>query len=282
MLSGDRPVALCNGVSTELTAQAVGAQRYEWTVSDPSLQLTFLTADQSRVRLTAPASGSLDGQVRVRARNDNSGCTPSEWSSYNFRLGGAGAPAEVFVNGFYPTSGGQAQQIPPLACNSTVTFQLQNGQPADVTGYFWTTTGTILTGQGTSRIEVRYPSNSTYATALVQPSNACGTSESYLVDVLFRQDCNGDGNGPPPDCIDCNVYGFRAAYPNAADQELTVEDAAGTLTLYNSYGQPVRQLPASSSRRVSLDTRALPTGTYYLEVTTPARVYHRQRIRIQH
>ena len=282
-LGGERPASLCNGVSTELTAQAVGAQSYEWTVSDPSLQITYLTPDHSRVRLTAPATGSLDGQIRVRARNDNSGCTPSAQVSYNFRLGGAGAPAEVFVNGFYPTSGGQAQYIPPLACGSVVTFQLPNGQPADVTGYFWTTTGTILTGQGSPRIEVRYPSGSAYATALVQPINACGTSESYLVDVLFRADCNGGGTGggPPSDCLICSTSGSRAVYPNPADDKLYVEQSGGEVILFNAQGQPVQGRTAKAGR-VQLTVKHLPAGLYYLLYYPAAGQAKREQVEIRH
>lgn len=59
-LGGNQPAQLCNGASTELSASAIGATRYEWTPNNPAVQVTPLTANASQVRLTAPAQGAFD------------------------------------------------------------------------------------------------------------------------------------------------------------------------------------------------------------------------------
>ncbi|GAB2772275.1 hypothetical protein GCM10027175_07320 [Hymenobacter latericoloratus] len=251
--------------------------RYEWTTSGPGLQVAYLTGNGSQVRVTAPASGSFDATVQVRAYNDVNSCAASNPATYRFRVGNSATPAEIFINGYYPTSNGQ--YVPPQPCG-TVYFQLMNGSPADVTGVVWTTDGTIISGQGSGVVQIRFPDNAVYGSAVARFTNACGTSDGILATVPFREECY-NGGGPPRDCIDCEVYGFRSAYPNPADQELVLEQAAGAPTLYNSYGQPVRQLNAQSGT-LRLPTHDLPAGIYYLEVRSPAKGYKRLRVRIQH
>ena len=66
-----------------------------------------------------------------------------------------------------------------------------------------------------------------------------------------------------------------AAYPNPAQNELTVEmntSAPVTLTLYDLLGRAVRTAPATPAGRTTFDLRELAAGTYVLRATDGQRV----------
>ncbi|WP_223650439.1 T9SS type A sorting domain-containing protein [Hymenobacter psoromatis] len=116
----------------------------------------------------------------------------------------------------------------------------------------------------------------------------------YRIDLQERNSC---GWGPivphPLEVIDCSggVDPFRvgtnrvasqtAAYPNPADQELTLEQGGGPVTLTDAQGRPVRSQTAEPGR-VLLDTHQLPAGLYFLETRDAASQPVRQQIRVTH
>lgn len=120
----------------------------------------------------------------------------------------------------------------------------------------------------------------------------------YRIDLQERNSC---GWGPvvphPLEVINCGsgVEPFRkgtsqvaskvatqtAAYPNPTDDELTLEQGGGLVSLTDAQGRPVRSQTAQPGR-VLLDTRQLPAGLYFLETRDAAGKPVRQQIQITH
>ncbi|AMR26920.1 hypothetical protein A0257_07245 [Hymenobacter psoromatis] len=110
-----------------------------------------------------------------------------------------------------------------------------------------------------------------------QERNDCGWGAiSYL--QLQTIDCDGgyDPYFKAPD----QPATEAVAYPNPASNDLTLEQGGGPVRLTNAQGQTVRSQTAQPGR-LHLDTHALPTGLYFLEMRDATGQPVRQQIRIE-
>jgi hypothetical protein len=66
-------------------------------------------------------------------------------------------------------------------------------------------------------------------------------------------------------------------YPNPSDEQLQVESSAGIakIEVYNAMGQLLLQRSGIRSSSVSIDTRRLENGTYFMRVFVGEEVVHK-------
>lgn len=57
-----------------------------------------------------------------------------------------------------------------------------------------------------------------------------------------------------------------AIYPNPVQDELTISEGVGNITIYNALGQPVKQIINESETTFAIDVRDLPQGVYSLQL----------------
>lgn len=95
-----------------------------------------------------------------------------------------------------------------------------------------------------------------------------------LNDLRMRtqQDCLRGGEPP--------VFDGRAAYPNPANNQLTLPAGIRKAQLYDAKGVVRREYQASATK--VLDVRELPEGLYHLRLELQDGAVRRQRIEVQH
>ena len=66
-------------------------------------------------------------------------------------------------------------------------------------------------------------------------------------------------------------------YPNPSDEQLQVESSAGIdkIEIYNAMGQLLLQRSGMGASSVSVDTRRLENGTYFMRVFVGEEVVHK-------
>ena len=110
-------------------------------------------------------------------------------------------------------------------------------------------------------------------------TNRCGYEDYYYWTVPVNGTCGGGSGGGTGPIGNDPCVGCLAAYPNPANESLTVEQGGGLVRLSNAYGQPVSQQQARPGR-LHLDVRRLPAGLYFLETRDVSGKPMRQQIRI--
>jgi hypothetical protein len=55
-------------------------------------------------------------------------------------------------------------------------------------------------------------------------------------------------------------------YPNPVQDELTISEGVGMITIYNALGQPIRQIINENQTIFAIDVRDLPKGIYSLQL----------------
>nr|WP_230687536.1 T9SS type A sorting domain-containing protein [Hymenobacter ruricola] len=71
-------------------------------------------------------------------------------------------------------------------------------------------------------------------------------------------------------------------HPNPADGSAVVDNLRGPVQLYNAQGRLVELPPASTTAPTTLDTRALPSGLYYVTGRDAYGRPIRRALQVQH
>jgi len=265
----------CGNEQVTLRASNIGGNYFQWSATGGATVTPAVTTTASA---PVTVSGGYDGDitVTVSASNPANGCTPSDNLIILHHNRGtiteANNPLQLFVSGsssFYAPNGS-------VICGRPVQFDLSgldlygNSLPGSLR---W-----IVDGQ-------TYTAGTTFATTLRQSqvtvvlTNRCGYEDYYYWTVPVSGTCgSGSGGGGGP--IDNDPYNPGiAAYPNPANESLTVEQGGGPVRLTNTYGQPVSTQTAKPGR-LRLDVRHLPAGLYFLEMRNANGKIVRRQIRI--
>jgi len=156
----------CQGSSTTYSVIASVGVTYTWTVPSD----WTITSGQSTNQITVTV-GALSGNITA---------TPS-----NTCGDGSSSSLAVTVD-MLPAQPGAIQPFTTSVCqNTTHTFMVQPAPPSGVT-YTWAFPGaTILSGQGTNIVQLRFGNQSGNLT--VTPSNACGNgpASSMVITVIL-------------------------------------------------------------------------------------------------
>jgi len=75
---------------------------------------------------------------------------------------------------------------------------------------------------------------------------------------------------------------LMTVHPNPANGSVVVENVQGKVQLYNAQGRLVVEQPAPTAAPATLDTRALPSGLYYLSGSDATGRMVRQALQVQH
>ncbi|MEJ6795524.1 MAG: T9SS type A sorting domain-containing protein, partial [Flavobacteriales bacterium] len=71
-----------------------------------------------------------------------------------------------------------------------------------------------------------------------------------------------------------------SVYPNPVANELTIDvPAKGTLRIFNSLGQVIRQINQVNQGTETLTVSNLVTGTYFIEIATQTGIYRAQLVK---
>ncbi len=108
--------------------------------------------------------------------------------------------------------------------------------------------------------------------ALVMPGN-----EFFVDDISFTFPTNGInelGKDKP------NI----TFYPNPSSSEISIQTKTffenATLTVYNSFGQQVKQIKNISGQRVTLHRDNLPSGMYFIRITQENKIISVEKVEI--
>ena len=287
------PTTLCAG-STLSATFAIGATcaptggrqistTYEWTVdggavfSNGLAQISGPTTSQS-FTLPSSANGRLYN-VRVRARYNLPGATPSPWVLRSLYFTGGDITGAGSISG------------PDYAYRD---FYLAVTSTAFASGpYSWRLIPYVGSPQG----RFRYTGSNPAVYQGNSPQFVASVAGVYNFGVIGVQSCNGSPTQEFRFSVNVLASGSRVgqptAYPNPAHDELTVRLAGNPgasatatgqaqVTLYNGQGRAVRQQTAAiGATDLRLSTADLPAGLYYVIIRQDGQT-ERQQLEIQH
>ncbi|MCX2740231.1 T9SS type A sorting domain-containing protein [Pontibacter anaerobius] len=143
----------------------------------------------------------------------------------------------------------------PYCAGDVAIFRVTNPQPG--IQYTWSVSqAKIISGQGTSEIQVKFNSSIYSNTGTAQvTSSGCTTSPTSTL-FFNLEDC----------------YGGFAASPNPASTELKVSfksenDKGRRISIVSETGKTVKET-RSHSASIVLNVREIPAGTYYLKIVS--------------
>ncbi len=191
---------VCKGNYNYTVGAATNGTTYNWTVGSPGTLL------------------SGQGTTSVSVNWKGTGTFPISVSAQNVCGSSANTSLNVTVSDTTPT--------PPITitgnnqpCPGATTYTIQNS--ANATGYTWTVSagGTILSGQGTTSINVDWATVGGPYTVAVSADNICGSSVKATLQVTVL-------NGSAP--IVGNITGDTAVCPSTTTYSIApVQDANG-------------------------------------------------------
>jgi hypothetical protein len=273
---------LCPGETKVITATKVpGASSYTFSGIAPPLILAQNNATDWFARITAPANltSAVAQTVTVTAVSAYGCASTSATATVKAGYGASCLdiyPAPVNDNG-----------VPTVCGNNVLEYRLVESQViGTTTELVWTaincTILTDLTYGGPPLIQVMAPAHGAFSISL-RYKDGCGTyrvpsfcNTTWNNSIFAASSINGQpcSTGPAPE--------RPTAYPNPANESLTLENLRGTAELYNAQGHRVLQQAVSATGPAVLDTRALPGGLYYLKGHNAAGQAVRQTVQVQH
>ncbi|TLM94206.1 T9SS type A sorting domain-containing protein [Hymenobacter jeollabukensis] len=240
---------------TTVTASAPGATSYAWTTTG-SLRVNGSTTATGASVTVGSATGGGSGTVQVQALNAS--CAASDPRGFQASYGPP-QPEELTYNDR------------DLCNTGIVFFSVRAADPAAT--FQWSISGSgarLRFGSTGSQVSVYITDPQGTFDLSVEARNSCNPAPAPVnpvqVGTFFCADFD----------YTCGMGSARAAaYPNPADESLTVRGNAGA-TLYDAAGAPVARLAPGQHQ---LRTRGLPEGAYFLQLPgRPAR----QRVQVRH
>lgn len=172
----------------------------------------------------------------------------------------------------YPITGAST------ACrNQTLSFSTNTLVGATSYNWFWPSSWTYVSGQGTPFLTVRTTASSTSGTVGVRVANACDGGGSPALKFVQVNSCGG--------------FRFMVA-PNPASAEVNVDvkdetenktakDATITgITIYDQVGNVKKQQKYGKVKKASLNISDLPAGVYIIEISD-GEYKERQQLSVQ-
>ncbi|OON67741.1 hypothetical protein B0919_16195 [Hymenobacter sp. CRA2] len=238
-----------------ITASAPGATSYAWTTTG-SMRVNGATSATGASVSVGSATGGGSGTVRVQAVNAN--CAASAITAFKASYG----PPQPDSLGYNDLN---------LCSTGLVYFTARAADPGAT--FKWSISGNggrLRFGSTGNQVPVYITDPQGSFDLMVEVRNSCtpaGTAVNvFQVGTFFCEEFD----------YTCGTStAQQAAYPNPADESLTIKSSAGA-TLYNASGAPVATVAA---RQHQLSTRALPEGTYFLRIGGRAI---RHRIQVRH
>lgn len=249
----------CGGARTFSTAAIQGATSYTWTLPSGATG----SSSTNSITVTFPAN-FVSGTLSVRA-NSISGCNSNLRS-----ITVTGAPAQPGLLNITNLN----------ILNSTGTVSIASVTGA--TSYTWTiTNGTILSGQGSTSVNVKKNTGAASATVCVRANNGCGSSaqrcSTMTLGLQFAPMENGSG---PAETSERNTIQFNypipTVFPNPAYDFVNLKfDEIWHGTEVNAYllnieGKTIREFSfvPSSEEMQQTDVSGLMPGMYMIVLRT--------------
>lgn len=252
-----------------------GANSYNWQNSFGwRLANTMVNGGYSSATFDSSISSITSGQVTVTAVNNS---CPSNSSTKTFLVSRGPGPHAIEGPDDVP-SGSYTKFYAPAGC----------------TNYQWSVTGnlSIMEGQGSDQVKVYVPNpgiiSVTYTDICGQNQlsdrevHSTGPAEPGVPSTQDRQ--SGSSTNTENKLIAESVAKELAIYPNPVANELYISSIGeDRVRIYNSKGALVNESNiAAESVRTSINTRALPNGTYHVHLFKAGKLLSEKQILIQH
>lgn len=230
-----------------------------------------VTTTSNSVTLKVPAfSGSVRYNIRLFVRANNNGCAGSDFANKDFW---AGAPLQAHTSTVYiPGFRGQN----PITLSPEALYNIQIDDVPGAVSYRWELPSgfSFFDGFGTTGSMIKVWTAARGGSYYVQcyPVGICGSDGTGNSSLNIRIPGTGPGGGGGLPCPrpPCSVPQPASVYPNPSSDKLTVltgANAAETeVVLYNSVQENVYSV-TTSDESIEIDTRNIPEGVYYLQIT---------------
>lgn len=250
------------GTEVTYTVTNIAGMSYNWIL--PSGAIGASGQGTNSISFTFP-SGFVSGTISVTATN---GC-------------GTSGVRSISVTRLLPSAPGGITAVETQGCPDRIVHYSIPSMPANSTVILWivpTSAGAVLvSGQGTTAIDVSYPPNAVVGVVSATSINDCGNSAVRSINVNLT-DCGG---GPPPPPGPRTARGNTTTNVNAAEtmevklypnpavndfrlQVLTTTTEKIKVRITDMQGRTVKTLIVAANQATTLGSDLAP-GTYIVE-----------------